>query len=145
MFIKLIVELQPISKKAIEKYESAGLSEEQVKDIKEIHNGKKPDPETYLGNEFIENHLAQFDESGCYKIIGDKRGEHTRVIGEGQDGFFVLNEFDFDKMTEEAHGNPRKLEEALSLPNGYLGDAPYIIRCDEPHNLRMTTGNESNA
>lgn len=139
------VELQPISKMAIEKCESAGLSEEKVDEIRKIPNGEKPDPKTYLEGEYIENHLAKFNETGCYKIIGDRRGEPTGTIGEGQDGVFVLNGADVDKMIEEADGDPRKLEEALSLPDGYLGDNPYIIRCDEPHNLRMATGNESNA
>ena len=59
--------------------------------------------------------------------------------------FFVLNGEDVDKMIDEANGDPRKLEEALAMKTGYLGDNPYIIRCDEPHNLRMATGNEPNA
>lgn len=137
------VEVLPISKKASEKCEKAGLSTDRVQEIREIPNGDKPNPEEYLSNDYIDNHLSKFDETGCYKIISDKRGEPSGTIGE--EGVFVLNGEDVNKMIDEANGNPRKLEEALAMKTGYLGDNPYIIRCDEPHNLRMATGNEPNA
>lgn len=137
------VEVLPISKKASEKCEEAGLSTDRVQEIREIPNGDKPNPEEYLSNDYIDNHLSKFDETGCYKIISDKRGEPSGTIGE--EGVFVLNGEDVDKMIDEANGDPRKLEEALAMKTGYLGDNPYIIRCDEPHNLRMATGNEPNA
>lgn len=137
------VEVLPISKKASEKCEKAGLSTDRVQEIREIPNGDKPNPEEYLSNDYIDNHLSKFDETGCYKIISDKRGEPSGTIGE--EGVFVLNGEDVNKMIDEANGDPRKLEEALAMKTGYLGDNPYIIRCDEPHNLRMATGNEPNA
>ena len=119
------------------------MSTDRVQEIREIPNGDKPNPEEYLSNDYIDNHLSKFDETGCYKIISDKRGEPSGTIGE--EGVFVLNGEDVDKMIDEANGDPRKLEEALAMKTGYLGDNPYIIRCDEPHNLRMATGNEPNA
>lgn len=137
------VEVLPISKKASEKCEEAGLSTDRVQEIREIPNGDKPNPEEYLSNDYIDNHLSKFDETGCYKIISDKRGEPSGTIGE--ESVFVLNGEDVDKMIDEANGDPRKLEEALAMKTGYLGDNPYIIRCDKPHNLRMATGNEPNA
>ena len=137
------VEVLPISKKASEKCEEAGLSTDRVQEIREISNGDKPNPEEYLSNDYIDNHLSKFDETGCYKIISDKRGEPSGTIGE--ESVFVLNGEDVDKMIDEANGDPRKLEEALAMKTGYLGDNPYIIRCDKPHNLRMATGNEPNA
>lgn len=137
------VEVLPISKKASEKCEKAGLSTDRVQEIREIPNGDKPNPEEYLSNDYIDNHLSKFDETGCYKIISDKRGEPSGTIGE--EGVFVLNGEDVNKMIDEANGDPRKLEEALAMKTGYLGDNPYIIRCDKPHNLRMATGNEPNA
>ena len=137
------VEVLPISKKASEKCEEAGLSTDRVQEIREIPNGDKPNPEEYLSNDYIDNHLSKFDETGCYKIISDKRGEPSGTIGE--ESVFVLNGEDVEKMIDEANGDPRKLEEALAMKTGYLGDNPYIIRCDKPHNLRMATGNEPNA
>lgn len=137
------VEVLPISKKASEKCEEAGLSTDRVQEIREIPNGDKPNPEEYLSNDYIDNHLSKFDETGCYKIISDKRGEPSGTIGE--ESVFVLNGEDVDKMIDEANGDPRKLEEALAMKTGYLGVNPYIIRCDKPHNLRMATGNEPNA
>lgn len=137
------VEVLPISIKALEKCEVAGISTDKVQEIREIPNGEKPNPDEYLSKDYIDNHLSKFEESGCYKIISDKRGEPTGTIG--AEGVFVLNGSDIEKMIQDADGDPRKLEQALAMKPGYLGNNPYIIRCDEPHNLRMATGNEPNA
>lgn len=137
------VEVLPISIKALEKCEVAGISPDKVQEIREIPNGEKPNPDEYLSKDYIDNHLSKFEESGCYKIISDKRGEPTGTIG--AEGVFVLNGSDIEKMIQDADGDPRKLEQALAMKPGYLGNNPYIIRCDEPHNLRMATGNEPNA
>ncbi len=136
-------DLKPMSRKACEKCYDAGLTDEQVEEIREIPNGDKPEPESYLEQTYMDEHLAKFEESGCYKIVSDKRGEPSGTIGE--ESVFVLNGDEVNSMIEEADGDPRKLEESLGMPPGYLGDDPYIIRCDEPENLRMADGNEPNA
>ena len=137
------IELKPISQTALDKCKDAGLSEAKVDELRKMPHGEKPDPSTYLSEKYIENHLAKFESSGCYKIISDKRGEPQGTIGE--EGVFVINGNDFEQILKEANGDPRKLEELLALKPGYLGENPYVIRCDEPHNLRMPTGNEPNA
>lgn len=136
-------DLKPMSRKACEKCHDAGLTDEQVEEIREIPNGEKPEPESYLDQEYIDDHLSKFEESGCYKIVSDRRGEPSGTIGD--EGVFVLNGEEVNQMIDDANGDPRKLEESLGMPEGYLGDDPYIIRCDDPQNLRMADGNEPNA
>ena len=55
-----------------------GLPYEQVEKIKFTSKGKKPLPETYLSNDYINNHLQSFKESGAVKIMPN---EPTGTIG----------------------------------------------------------------
>nr|WP_297768444.1 hypothetical protein [uncultured Butyrivibrio sp.] len=137
-------EIKTISVMALKKGEKAGLTKQQIDNLRRILNGEKPPVEAYLSEMYIYNHLRQFEETGCYKIISDKRGVPSGTIGAGQDDLYVLNGKDVAKIIEKANGNPRILEKELAMPNGYLGDQPYIIRADRYNNLRMSTGNEAN-
>ncbi len=139
------IELKKISREALDKCHSAGLTDIEVENIRRIRQGDKPLPNTYLQEEFIVNHQQKFERSGCYKIISDKHGAPNGTIGVGQNDLFVLNGEDLDNLLKNSNGDPRLLEEQLAMPSGYLGDNPYIIRADNPNNLRMATGNEMNA
>lgn len=138
-------DLKPLSDKAVEKCRDAGLSDQQVHDIRVMLKGEKPDPSSYLSENYIDSHLDKFRENGTYKFISDKRGEPHGTIGEGADDVFVLNGKDAKDIIEKSVGDPGKLEESLGMEKGYLGDNPYIVRVDDPQNLRMPTGNEHNA
>lgn len=94
---------------------------------------------------FQDAHLSKFEENGCYKIIPDKRGNPSGTIGAGQDDLFVINGKDVDRILQKANGDPRVIENELAMPEGYLGDNPYLIRADEVDGLRMANGNETNA
>lgn len=48
-------------------------------------------------------------------------------------------------ISENVFNKCKKLNQIIIENDNILGDNPYIIRCDEPHNLRMATGNEPNA
>lgn len=130
----------PLSEKAQEKCEAAGLSPEQVQELREIPAGDKPDPSEYLDQDYIDDHLNKFSEDGCYKFIA---GEPNGTIG--SENVFVTTKEEAEQALAKADGDPRKLEEALGLEEGDLGDDPYIVKIDEPENLRMATGNEQNA
>ena len=138
-------ELNPMSEAAAKKCEEAGLSEERVVELRETPRGDKPEPSEYLSKDYIDNHLSNFEESGCYKIISNRNGEPSGDIANSSNSIFVINGKDADRLISEAGGDPRKLEKSLAMEKGYLGDNPYIIRCDNPQNLRMSTGNETNA
>lgn len=131
----------PMNGRAQEKCEAAGLSPEQVQQIRELPNGQKPNPEDYLSKDYIDNHLQKFEDNGCYKFIG---GEPNGTLGKG-DSIFVIDGKEAEAALADANGDPRKLEEILGMPKGYLGDNPYIVKVENAQGLRMPTGNEENA
>ena len=132
---------QPLNEQAEQKCQLAGMEKDQVQKIREIPNGKKPNPEDYLSKDTIESHLKEFEDEGCYKVIP---GEPVGTVGKG-DSLFVCRGSELEQALVEADGDPRKLEKALGMDEGYLGDNPYIVRVDNPKDLRMATGNETNA
>ncbi|MDU1879301.1 MAG: hypothetical protein E6779_06965, partial [Finegoldia magna] len=109
-------DLKPMSRKACEKCHDAGLTDEQVEEIREIPNGEKPELESYLNREYIDDHLAKFEESGCYKIVSNRRGEPSGTIGD--ESVFVINGEEVNQMIDKANGDPKKIEEALGMPEG---------------------------
>ena len=139
--IKEQAKFEPLSETAEQKCRLAGLEKGQVQKIREIPNGQKPDPENYLSKDTIESHLKKFEDEGCYKVIP---GEPVGTVGKG-DSLFVCRGSELEQALVEADGDPRKLEKALGMDEGYLEDNPYIVRVDSPKDLRMATGNETNA
>lgn len=132
---------QPLNEQAEQKCQLAGMEKDQVQKIREIPNGQKPNPEDYLSKDTIDSHLKKFEDEGCYKVIP---GEPIGTVGKG-DSLFVCRGSELEQALVEADGDPRKLEAALGMDEGYLGDNPYIVRVDNPKDLRMATGNETNA
>lgn len=61
---------------------------------------------------------------------------------------FVMTKHDADALLESANGDPRNMERALGLPEGFLDDNK-IVRIDVPepedYNLRIPSGNEAGA
>lgn len=131
---------QPLNEQAEQKCQLAGMEKDQVQKIREIPNGQKPNPEDYLSEDTIESHLKKFEDEGCYKVIP---GEPVGTVGKG-DSLFVCRGSELEQALVEADGDPRKLEKALGMYEGYLGDNPYVVRVDNPKDLRMATGNETN-
>ncbi|MBQ2726863.1 MAG: hypothetical protein IJF78_14255, partial [Clostridia bacterium] len=142
------IEYRKLSPEAVRKTEAAGLSDEKVQDLRVITRGDKPEPETYLSKEYIDQHLKKFEDSGCCKFIP---GKPVGTVGEGKEGVFVLDNNDKNRILQEAVDpetgkiDIKKLEESLGCDPGYLGSDPYIVQVDKPENLRMSTGNEENA
>ena len=132
----------PISPEALEKAKEAGLTPDEVATLRQIKNGKKPDPETYIPKDYMDETLEDFRDNGVYKILGDQRGDPTGTIG--KDGVYVISGRDLNVLLKEADGNPRTLEKLLAMDPDYLGDNPYIVRVDNPQNMRFSSGNEPN-
>ena len=139
--IKEQAKFEPLSETAEQKCRLAGLEKEQVQKIREIPTGQKPNPEEYLSKDKIESHLKKFEDEGCYKVIP---GKPVGTVGRG-DSLFVCRGSELEQALIKADGDPRKLEEALGLKKNDLKNNPYIVRIDNPKELRMATGNESNA
>ncbi|MBF0315822.1 MAG: pre-toxin TG domain-containing protein [Oligoflexia bacterium] len=113
-------------------------------EILNIPKGSRPLPETYLPKEYIESHLAKFD-NGASRF--SRKADLERYGPAQIDGTaFVLTKTDADKIIASAKGDKRALETALGHPVGYL-DKNEVVRVDIPkpldYNLRIPSGNEA--
>ncbi len=118
-----------------------GLSYKQVEKIKITPKGQKPSPETYLSNDYINNHLQSFKESGAVKIMPN---EPTGTIG-GKGGTFVMSGDELDEIIKYADGDVSKIETILGLDQGYLGKNPVVVSIEDTSSLRIPSGNELGA
>jgi hypothetical protein len=110
-----------------------------------IPKGSRPDPTTYLYQNYIDNHLAKFNH-GAVRFTS--RGAFNQYGTLGPNGGFVLAKGDFDRIIAESGGNLRQIEQMLGLELNYLdGNDVMIVHIENPsaHNLRMPTGNEGGA
>ena len=123
------------------KLREEGLSLEQVEKIKGTPKGQKPLPETYLSEEYINNHLNSFKKSGAVKIMPS---EPSGTIG-GKGGTFVMSEDELSEIIRNADGDVAKIESVLGLDKGYLGSNPVIVTIQDTSSLRLPSGNELGA
>lgn len=128
-------------------FDSSGQISNELRDqIVSIEKGERPDPATYLPHEYIQQHLEQFDK-GVARFMTD---ENLDSFGIGQrDGTsFVMPKSEADALMNATRGNPRAMEDALGLPEGFL-DKNKIVRVDiedpRSYDLRMPSGNEAGA
>lgn len=111
-------------------------------------NGKRPSVHYVYSQEEINNHLAMFQD-GIVKVIGRERyvsdlEKYGSTIGPPS-GQFVMPKFVYDKAVKASNGNPRILEQLLTLEAGSLGTNPIAIISDNFKGLRMPSGNEPGA
>ncbi|WP_457063026.1 WXG100 family type VII secretion target [Mycobacteroides abscessus] len=128
-------------------FDSSGQISSELRDqIVSIEKGDRPDPATYLPREYIQQHLEQFDK-GVARFMTD---ENLDSFGIGQrDGTsFVMPKGEADALMNATRGDPRAMEDALGLPEGFL-DKNRIVRVDiedpRSYDLRMPSGNEAGA
>ena len=122
------------------KLREAGLDQAKINDIILTNKGFRPDPSTYLTQEYIDAHLDLF-EDGVTKIYA------TTPLGQAgpPGGTFVMPKSVADSIIKEANGDIAKLETLLRLKPGTLGDMPVRIDVPNPQGLRMSSGNEFGA
>ena len=123
------------------KLREEGLSLEQVEKIKGTPKGQKPLPETYLSEEYINNHLNSLKKSGAVKIMPS---EPSGTIG-GKGGTFVMSGDELSEIIRNADGDVAKIESVLGLDKGYLGSNPVIVTIQDTSSLRLPSGNELGA
>jgi len=116
---------------------SAGLTQAQIDDIIKTPQGQRPNPSTYLPQEYIDQHLDMF-RGGATKFYAKAP---SGTVGPPT-GTYVMPSSVADDLLRRADGDVRVLEELLGLEHGYLGDTPVRIDVLDPHGLRMPTGNE---
>lgn len=123
-----------------------GLSEEKRNEILAMEQGTRPDPSEYLSHEFIERHLEKFDDGATRFMTRDSLD--TYGIGQRDGTSFVMPTDEIDALMNATHGEPRAMEKALGLPEGYFsGDDVVRVDIRDPRNydLRLPSGNEAGA
>lgn len=140
MFSETIDTVGDTTKSVKESKNVANLTQSKIKEILSLDKGLRPNPSTYLSEDYITNHLSLFDE-GVTKFSWTKP---TRPVGP-PGGTFVMPKSVADDLIIEAGGDVKKLEELLGLNLGDLGDAPVRIDIADPIGLRMPDGNELGA
>lgn len=123
----------------------AGIAGKTI-DVLSLSKGLRPEPSTYLSREYIEKHIAEFD-NGATRIM--KKSSYDVHGPAREDGtMFVLPKSQADRILAEAKGDRSYIEKALGFQPGALKDS-QLVRLDFPrpknHNIRMPSGNELGA
>lgn len=125
---------------------STQLSAEKRDEILAMEKGTRPDPGDYLPREYIEHHLDKFHE-GATRFMPESSFDKYGIAQ--RDGTsFVMPKSEADALIDATRGDPRALERALGLPEGFL-NSKNVVRIDIDHpeefNLRIPSGNEAGA
>ncbi|MFS0895750.1 hypothetical protein [Microbacterium sp. 179-I 3D3 NHS] len=119
-------------------------------DIVNAGQGNRPNPESYLDADYIQQHLARFDDGASRIYFSDSL--HT--WGPGNRGStFVFPTSELQTILDETGGDATQLAIRLGLDPGDFYDPhgnpwPVEIRHFEPselENLRIPSGNEGGA
>lgn len=114
-------------------------------DILEIPQGSRPNPEVYLEQSYIDEHLGTFKEGASFIFTpADLRDPRFPAFNPYK---FVMAKSDMAKTISEfrSTGNIAKLESALGFEPGALaGEDIYLLNIKAP-NVLMPSGNERGA
>ena len=135
------------------KLREAGLDQNKINDILLTNKGLRPDPSTYLSQDYINTHLALFDD-GASIIMTEKNFEKfvlgNDYIGIPDDGTqFIMPKSICDNVTIKANGDIYLYEKMLGFDEGYFENGGGLVQIDIPDvtdlNLRIPSGNEYGA
>ena len=115
--------------------------------------GSRPNPSTYLSQEYIDAHLAQFDDGASIIMTKEQYINYVKGnanIGIPSDGTqFVMPKNYCDEIATTANGNISVYEKSLGFDIGYFDDGGGLVRIDIDNldglNLRIPSGNEAGA
>jgi uncharacterized Zn-binding protein involved in type VI secretion len=117
-----------------------------AQEILALPKGKRPDPSTYLTRPYVDRHLAKF-ENGASRFM-TKSNLEKYGIGQRDGTSFVMPKSEADALMASTKGNPRAMEAALGLPDGFL-KTNELVRVDisspRDSGLRIPSGNEAGA
>lgn len=127
-------------------HSDAGLTAEKRDEILAMEKGDRPDPSDYLSPEYIQSHMDKFHD-GAARFMPESNLEKYGIAQ--RDGTsFVMPKTEADALIDATRGDPRALERALGLPDGFL-DSRNVVRIDiarpQEFNLRIPSGNEAGA
>ena len=129
------------------------LDDVKIAEIINLPKGTRPDPSLYLPQDYIDIHLAQFEDGVSViqtKWAYSRYSETNGFVGVPDDNtLFVMPRKFCDEVIAEASGDISIIEKRLGFPEGYFKSGGGLIRIDvdnlEGLNLRMPTGNETGA
>lgn len=123
----------------------AGLTAKERQAILDLPKGSRPDPSTYLSPDYIKAHLGEFD-GGATRFM-TKSNFDRYGIAQADGTSFVMPTSEVDALIARTGGDPRAMEEALGLPNGFLDGNVVRVDIENPaaDGLRMPSGNEAGA
>ena len=131
----------------------SGITQSQIEKIVNTPKGSRPDPASYLSQEYIEAHLAQFDDGASIIMTKEQYINYVKgnlTIGIPTDRTqFVLPKKYCDDIASKAAGNISFYEKALGFDIGHFSDGGGLVRIDIQNldglNLRIPSGNEAGA
>ena len=125
-----------------------GIDPAKVQSVLDLGKGSRPDPSSYLPAARIADHAAAFENGASRFTLKSNLDKYG--LGQRDGTSFVMTKAEADKLLAETGGDPRKLEQALGLPEGQLnGDS--LVRVDfkaeamDDLNVRIPSGNEAGA
>jgi hypothetical protein len=117
---------------------SGRTSEEILSAIK----GNRPAPETYLRADYIQQHLAKFDD-GIVRFTTKSKMQEYGTLGPKE--AFITPKSEYDKLLRETDNNLALIEEKLGLNQGDLTNDDAVIafikRADIGE-IKIPSGNE---
>ena len=125
----------------IVRYDTPEAIQHNLSVVTGMPHGDRPDPQFYLPQQYIDQHLALFD-GGVSKIVS---WSPSGPIGKPGQRIFVLPSKLADDLIVKANGDISMLEKFLALEAGSLGVNPYRIDVLSPQKLYIPTGNEAGA
>ena len=131
--------------------EHAGLTQIKIDEILKKPKGKRPDPSTYLSEEYILGHLSQFNNGAAYilpKNDYDLSYRGTPKIARKDGTLFVTSKNYLNHILQQAQGNLDYVERALGYQSNSLVSGRFvIININNPQRYGVTvpSGNEVGA
>lgn len=126
--------------------DAAPLTRAQIDEITSLPKGSRPDPAEYLSPQYIDGHLALFEDGATRFQL--RSGLDKYGPGQVDGTSFVMPKAQADQLLASTAGDPRALERALGLPDGQLeGNTLMRVDFEQPDQLglRMPSGNEAGA
>ncbi|EXU77415.1 PAAR domain-containing protein [Erwinia mallotivora] len=134
--------------RSVGRYETTNgvpISKAKFDEIVEMEKGTRPDPDTYLPKDYVENHLKEF-ESGSSRIVTRSSFEDYG-IGKPDAGRseFVLSKDNAMNIINESKGDPIAIANKLGIPEGQLQNDSLVLvefKPTELYNPKIPSGNE---
>ena len=119
------------------------LKQTQIHEILSIPKHRRPAPETYLTQKYIQHYLAKFD-GGAVRIISKKRLDKYGTAGPNPS--FIMPKSYVDKVIKDSDGDIKKIAGALGLRESTLDpDDLLLVEIPPSKDIKIPSGNEIGA